>query len=57
MFLFGRNTETYLSIQSNTVNEKKALSRGVVYNAREWVFSSARDYEDEKGLIEISFLL
>ncbi|NVK83016.1 MAG: transposase [Cytophagia bacterium] len=33
------------------------VETGFVDNAREWIFSSARDYEDEKGLIEISFLL
>lgn len=33
------------------------LKRGVVYNAREWVFSSARDYEDEKGLIDFIFII
>lgn len=29
---------------------------GYVDQARDWVYSSARDYEDEKGLIEIEFL-
>ena len=32
------------------------VKAGFVELAADWIFSSARDYEDQKGLIEISFL-
>lgn len=32
------------------------VKAGFVYEARDWKYSSARDYEDEKGLIDIAFL-
>lgn len=32
------------------------VDAGFVVNARDWVYSSARDYEDEKGIPDIEFL-
>lgn len=32
------------------------VEAGFVDQASDWVFSSARDYEDQKGSIQISFL-
>lgn len=32
------------------------VEAGFVDDPKEWIFSSARDYEDQRGLIEISFL-
>ncbi|WP_339700544.1 hypothetical protein [uncultured Roseivirga sp.] len=32
------------------------VEAGFVDQPADWVFSNARDYEDQKGIIEISFL-
>ena len=32
------------------------VEAGFVDNTRDWVYSSARDYEDEKGILDIEFL-
>ena len=32
------------------------IEAGLVENGKDWLYSSARDYEDEKGLLDVCFL-
>ena len=45
-----------LTIQRLDYVHQNPVKSGYVSQARDWVYSSARDYEDEKGCIEITFL-
>ncbi len=49
------NTTAITQQQLNYIHNNP-VKAGFVENPSDWVCSSARDYEDKQGLVEISFL-
>jgi len=45
-----------ITLQRLDYVHQNPVKAGYVDQARDWVYSSARDYEDEKGCIEITYL-
>jgi hypothetical protein len=45
----------YLSVRQADIHNNPVEAM-FVDNARDWLYSSARDYEGEKGLIDLYFL-
>tara|TARA_R110000823_G_scaffold315696_1_gene450413 strand:+ start:48149 stop:48349 length:201 start_codon:yes stop_codon:yes gene_type:complete len=45
-----------IMIQRLNYVHNNPVEAGFVDQPADWVFSNARDYEDQKGIIEISFL-